>query len=237
MAFFAALRQERLLFGEQDLSETGSMQHSVANKADGANDERMFAPAAARNGDAIVSALVPLLPATGNALEIASGTGEHLVKLAAAMPGLTWHPTDIDADRLKSIAAWTAHEKLTNIQAPLAFNAISSPWAGGAMDAIYLSNLIHLISSEDAVKLIANIASIYAPAGKIAIYGPFKRGEAFASEGDEAFDASLRLRNQAIGYKSMEWVDEQFAVHALIPTERIGMPANNILTLWSRPPS
>lgn len=211
------------------------MQHSVANKADDSNDGRMFAPAAARNGDAIVAALTPLLPTSGQALEIASGTGEHVVKLASATPGLTWHPTDIEADRLKSIAAWTAHEKLSNIQAPIAFNAIIDKWTGETMDVIYLSNLIHLISADDAEKLIVNLASICAPAGCVALYGPFKRGEAFASKGDEEFDTSLRLRDPAIGYKSMEWVDEQFARHGLTQTKMIAMPANNLLTLWSRP--
>lgn len=211
------------------------MRHSVANKADDSNDGRMFAPAAARNGDAIVAALTPLLPTSGHALEVASGTGEHVVKLASATPGLIWHPTDIDADRLKSIAAWTAHERLSNIQAPIAFNAISDKWAGQTMDVIYLSNLIHLISADDAEKLVANLASICAPAGCVALYGPFKRGEAFASKGDEEFDASLRLRDSAIGYKSMEWVGEQFAQHGLTQTKMIAMPANNLLTLWSRP--
>lgn len=211
------------------------MQHSVANKADQPDDARMYAPAAGRNSDAILAALVPLLPRTGNALEIASGTGEHVVNLAKATPGLTWYPTDIDADRLKSIAAWTAHERLTNIEPPFAFNAVTQPWDKAAMDAIYLSNLIHLVSSDEAIKLIANMDAICTEAGFIAIYGPFKRAETFASEGDEAFDTSLRLRNPAIGYKSIEWMDDQFAVHGLKPAERIAMPANNILSLWSRP--
>lgn len=210
------------------------MRHSVANKADQPGDTRMYAPAAGRNSEAILAALVPLLPKTGNALEIASGTGEHVVRLAKATPAITWHPTDIDADRLKSIAAWTAHERLTNIEPPLAFNAVTQPWNEERMDAIYLSNLIHLISSDEAIRLIANMNKICADAGFVAIYGPFKRGETFASQGDETFDTSLRLRNPAIGYKSIEWVDEQFAVHDLKPVERIAMPANNILSLWSR---
>lgn len=234
MTLFAALRQGQLLFGEWELSEKGNLKHSVANTADDADDARMFAPAAARNGDAIVAALAPLLPKKGKALEVASGTGEHVVKLATATPGLTWYPTDIDTDRLTSIAAWTTHEKRTNIEAPVAFNAVTQVWDKAEMDAIYLANLLHLISSEAAMALIANLASICAPTGHIAIYGPFKRGGTFASEGDEAFDTSLRLRDPAIGYKSIEWVDQQFAGHDLRPTERIAMPANNILTLWSR---
>lgn len=217
------------------MTEKDSLQPSLANKADDPDDARMFAPAAARNGDAILAALVPLLPDTGKALEIASGTGEHVVKLAAATPGLLWFPTDIEADRLASIAAWTAHEERPNIKPPVTFNAVTDTWPAGAMDAVYLSNLIHLVSTEQAEGLIANIASICAGAGPVAIYGPFKRGDTFASQGDEAFDTSLRLRNSAIGYKSIEWVDDQFALHGLAPAHRIAMPANNLLSLWSRP--
>lgn len=210
------------------------MRHSVANKADGDSDARMFAPAAARNVDAIVSALAPLLPIKGRVLEVASGTGEHVVRLAKASPNLSWHPTEIAEDRLKSIAAWTAHESCTNIEPPQHFNAITDTWQDGEMEAIYLANLIHLISEEEAEKLVANLASICAPGGRIAIYGPFKRGDGFASQGDEDFDASLRQRNPSIGYKSIEWLDEKFTANDLKQSDQIAMPANNLLTIWSR---
>ncbi|CAN0602823.1 unnamed protein product, partial [Ectocarpus sp. 12 AP-2014] len=84
------------------------MQHSVAHQGE-TDDGRLFAPAAARNADAIIEALAPHLPTSGNALEVASGTGEHIVRLAQTTPDLAWHPSDIDAERLTSITAWTFH--------------------------------------------------------------------------------------------------------------------------------
>jgi hypothetical protein len=208
--------------------------HSFAHAGE-VDDGRLFAPAAARNGDAIVQALLPYLPAKGNALEIASGTGEHMMKLAAATPNLTWQPTDIDPQRLTSIAAWTAHTGTKNILAPLDYNAVSDPWPGQPMHAVFLSNLTHLISMPQAQALLGHLASSLIADGILAIYGPFKRGTAFASQGDERFDASIRAQLPQAGYKPISWVEDQLATQALHKIDTLPMPANNLMTLWKRP--
>src|SRR6266576_3269653 len=71
-------------------------------------------PAVARNRDPILAILRRTLPRTGTVLEIASGTGEHAVHFAAHLPGLTWQPTDPDADALRSIAAYRVSAQLPN---------------------------------------------------------------------------------------------------------------------------
>ena len=55
---------------------------------------RRQAPAAARNRQPILDVLRPRLPAHGLVLEIASGTGEHIVHFAEAFPGLDFQPSD-----------------------------------------------------------------------------------------------------------------------------------------------
>jgi hypothetical protein len=160
--------------------------------------------------------LVPHLPSRGNALEVASGTGEHVVRLAEATPGLAWHPTDIDPERLTSITAWTIHNGATNIRPPLAYNPVEEAWPGAPMDAVYLSNLIHLISTEAARSLLSHLAGALAPGVLIAIYGPFKRGTAYASDGDERFDAAIRAERPDAGYKDIGWVEAELSGHRLI---------------------
>lgn len=209
-------------------------QHSVAH-AGQTGDGRLFAPAAARNAHAIVDALVPHLPTTGNALEIASGTGEHVVKLAAATPNLVWQPTDIDPERLASIAAWTTHTSTPNILPPQAYNAVTDPWPGAPMDAVFLSNLTHLISTPQAEALLAHLADALATNGLLTIYGPFLRGHTFASEGDERFDASIRAQMPEAGYKDIGWIESRLIAHALQKVDTLPMPANNLMTLWKRP--
>ena len=44
------------------------------------SDDRRYAPAALRNGDLILDVLRGVLPMIGVILEIASGSGEHLLR-------------------------------------------------------------------------------------------------------------------------------------------------------------
>ncbi len=208
--------------------------HSFAERGE-VDDGRLFAPAAARNIDAILEALVPHLPASGNALEVASGTGEHVVRLAKATPDLIWHPSDIDAERLTSITAWTAQSSATNVRAPSAYNAVEQTWDGIPMDAVFLSNLTHLISDQAATNLLTHLSGALAAGGLLAIYGPFKRGADYASEGDERFDASIRAERPEAGYKDIGWVESQLASHGLKHQDTIAMPANNLMTIWTQP--
>ena len=56
---------------------------------------KRHAPATVRNRDVIAQALAKLLPDRGLVLEIASGTGEHVVHFAKLFPALTWQPTAV----------------------------------------------------------------------------------------------------------------------------------------------
>ncbi|MFN3172092.1 MAG: DUF938 domain-containing protein [Hyphomicrobiales bacterium] len=210
------------------------IQHSVANQGE-ADDGRLFAPAAARNADAILTTLTPHLPSSGYALEVASGTGEHVIALAKACPDLIWQPTDIDDERLESIAAWIAHSGLPNVAPPLYYNAVETTWPGPPMGAVFLSNLTHLISEGAAKTMLAHIAGALASGGLLAIYGPFKRGTNYASEGDARFDASIRAERPEAGYKDIGWVEAELLGHNLMKHDTLAMPANNLMTLWRAP--
>ncbi len=192
---------------------------------------KLHAPSAARNGSAIVEALLPLVPRQGNALEIASGTGEHMVRFATTFPALRWQPTDIEPDRLESIAAWCDEAGLTNVMPPVILDASVRGWADefGGQNLIFLSNLLHLISIEEATTIIHEAAKALAPEGFFAIYGPFLRSERFASESDRLFDESLRARSPEIGYKSFESIRKIQAKAGLKPLVPIKLPANNLL--------
>ncbi|MGD1888466.1 MAG: DUF938 domain-containing protein [Cohaesibacteraceae bacterium] len=207
--------------------------HSFAEKRE-PSDDRLFAPAAARNIGPIIDALVPHLPEKGMVLEVASGTGEHVIALAEATPHLSWQPTDVDPERLKSIAAWITHAGTSNIEAPIAFDAVKTPWPGEPANAVFLANLLHLISDADAQALLANLANALQSEGILALYGPFKRGEDYASEGDQRFDAAIRAERPSAGYKSIDWVENQCMENKLSRIAQVAMPANNLMTLWRR---
>lgn len=192
---------------------------------------KLSAPSAVRNGPAIAEALAGLVPDQGTALEIASGTGEHVVRLAQAFPGLIWQPTDIDPARLASIALWRAEAALPNILPPEPLDATVPGWARdrAQQEVILLSNLTHLISMPDVEILIAEAAAALVPGGVFLIYGPFLRGTEYASDADRAFDASLRQSDMDIGYKSFQSIQAAQQSAGLAVQPPIEMPANNLL--------
>jgi len=205
-------------------------------KTEGAGDGRDFAPAAGRNIDPILGVLTRHAPDEGRALEIASGTGQHMARLAAAFPGLDWQPTDLNPERMASIKAWRAHAGLSNYGAPVVMDA-SRPWPEGygSFQLVCLVNVLHLITAPSARAIVENAAGALAPGGVFTIYGPFRRGEAFVSDGDRAFDASLRAQDPATGYKEIAWVEETARVAGLEIVERVELPAANLMLVTRRP--
>lgn len=214
--------------------------HSQAERHDpqdgGAGaDARLSAPSARRNAPHIAAALAGVLPKTGAVLEIAAGTGEHAVALARANPGLTWCPTEIDPDRRASIDAWARAEGLGNISPATALDAAAPDWRAGPYQAVYLANLLHLITEGQAANVIAGAARALAPGGVFCLYGPFREQGAYRSEGDASFDARLRAADPATGYKSVEWCTETAHAAGLAAQARFELPANNLVLVFARP--
>jgi len=199
--------------------------------------EKLSAPSALRNRGAIVQAMRPFMPATGSALEIASGTGEHVVHYAAAFEGIIWQPTELADDRLASIAAWCGESGQRNILAPKFLNAAISGWAGGfaAQNVIILSNLLHLISQSEAETVLNEATKALAAGGVLLVYGPFLRGGAFAGAADQRFHESLRASDPEIGYKSFQAIQGLFAASGLAAADPVEMPANNLLLAAHKP--
>lgn len=210
----------------------------TASVALASDNGKLHAPSAARNGNAIVEALKPYAPIQGKALEIASGTGEHMLRFATAFPAISWQPTDIEAARLTSIKAWCDEVGLTNVKPPVMLDATVPGWSEifRGQNLIFLSNLLHLISVEEADTIIAESAKALAPNGLLVIYGPFLRGDDFASAADRQFDESLRAEASEIGYKSFESIQGLQAKAGLATLAPIAMPSNNLLLAAKQAP-
>lgn len=200
-------------------------------------DGKLFAPASARNCEAIGQLLAMVAPPRGRALELASGTGQHVVAHAARLPGLTWQPTEVDAVRRDSIRVYIQEAGLDNILPPVALDATAPGWAAqhGQQDLIVLVNLLHLVSEAEAKCLITEAAAALAPGGRFVIYGPFTRGGALTSEGDRSFDAALRAHDPETGYKDdfdvIDWLHDA----GLELLQAVEMPANNLALAAEKP--
>ncbi|MCC5969474.1 MAG: DUF938 domain-containing protein [Pararhodobacter sp.] len=198
---------------------------------------KRHAPSAARNMEPIAAVLAQHLPATGRALELASGTGQHIGFFAARFTGLIWQPSDINPDNLASIRAWASDAPRENLCDPVLLDACTAGWAAdhGGNAAICLTNLLHLISQPEAEILLTETARALAPDGVFCLYGPFKRTETLISEGDRAFDESLRAQDPAIGYKNIEWVETVLTGHGLAARALHEMPASNLMLVMQLP--
>ena len=192
------------------------------------------APAAARNRQPILEVLRPRLPARGLVLEVASGTGEHAVHFAAALPGLDFQPSDPDADARASIDAWVADSGLANLRPALALDAAAPGWPVAAADAVLCCNMIHISPWASAAGLVAGAASILPPGGLLYLYGPYRRNGRHTAPSNAAFDEDLRRRNPAWGVRDLEAVAALAAGSGFGTPEVVEMPANNLSVLFRR---
>jgi hypothetical protein len=197
----------------------------------------LTAPAVARNREPILAVLRRVLPERGLVLEIASGSGEHTVYFAAALPGLTWQPTDPDQEARESIAAYRAAMALTNVLPPLALDAAASRWPvtqADAIVAIMAINMIHIAPWAAAEGLIASAERLLPAGGVLFLYGPFREHGQHTAPSNAAFDESLRARNREWGVRDLDEVAALAGRHSLALEERVAMPANNLSVVFRR---
>lgn len=201
----------------------------TASVADSQGDGRLFAPSAERNSAPIVNLIKRIAPEPGNALEIASGTGQHIVQLALSLPNIIWSPSEVDGERLKSISAWAENENLLNIKPPIYLDATETGWAESLPKSnfILLVNLLHLISWNETETLIGELSVALKTKGIALVYGPFMRNGQLISEGDRNFHTSLIQTDPDIGYKNDLEMLTLFSNSGLLHLETVEMPANN----------
>ena len=201
----------------------------TASVAVSQGDGRLFAPSAERNSAPIVNLIKRIAPEPGNALEIASGTGQHIVQLALSLPNIIWSPSDVEGERLKSISAWVESENLLNIKPPMYLDATETGWAKSLPKSnfILLVNLLHLISWDETETLISELSIALKTKGIALVYGPFMRNGQLISEGDKNFHTSLIQTDPDIGYKNDLEMLALFSNSGLVHLETVEMPANN----------
>jgi hypothetical protein len=198
------------------------------------DDPRRHSPAAERNRDPILAELRRLLPQQGQALEIASGSGQHAAHCAAALPGWCWQPSDGDPQALASIDAWCSG--LPNVAPALLLNVLAPSWPGAplAVDLILCANLLHIAPWDTCAALMQGAARHLSANGLLVTYGPYVEDGVVTAPGNQAFDADLRMRNPAWGLRRLTDVSLQAQAQGLRLQERVAMPANNLLLVWAR---
>jgi hypothetical protein len=203
-------------------------------QADELTDGRLVSPSAERNKGPILTVLERVLPPTGLVLEIASGTGQHVVYFARALKRLIWQPTDVDADCRRSISAWLAAENLPNVNRPLDLDVRTSPWPVPAVDAIVCINLVHIAPWAVTTALFAGAKLALCEAGPVYLYGPYCVQGRHTAPSNEAFDGALRAHNPDWGVRDLEEVTGVAEEHGFDLINTVEMPANNLSVLFRK---
>jgi hypothetical protein len=206
-------------------------------------DGRLDAPAFHRNHQAIRAVLGKFLAGkSGDVVEAGSGTGQHAVDFARHFPEITWWPSDLNEQHLKSIAAWRAHAGLPNVRPPLRIDLSDPAWCAEMHDgsgpanllAVFCANVIHIAPWRVAEGLFAGAGRYLRKDGRLFLYGPFKRGGKHTALSNAVFDTSLREKDLEWGVRDIVDVEKLAASAGLELISEDEMPANNLTLAFAR---
>ena len=197
-------------------------------------DGRIVSPSAERNKGPIAEILVRTLPARGEVLEVSSGTGQHVLHFAQAMPHIRWRPTERDANSLKSIASWLAQTAAPNVSAPLHLDVYDVIWPAHEVTAVVCINMIHIAAPSAAEALLRGAGNVIAPGGILFLYGPYLRQGRHTSLSNKAFDERLKAENPEWGVRNLEDVVDLANSVGLELEQTHDMPANNLAVIFRK---
>ena len=211
---------------------------------------RLSSPAAERNRQPILDVLRRVLPPSGRALEIASGSGQHVSWFARHLPRWTWQPTEYAAASLPSIAAWSVLDEddlaespeaaagtgpLANVLPPLQLDVCAAAWpVAGMFDAITCANMIHASPPQTLPGLMHGAGRHLARDGVLVTYGPYILDDEPLTASNVEFDAWLKARDPGWGIRRLADVLAHARDAGLRLRERIAMPANNLMLVFER---
>ena len=197
-------------------------------------DDRRSAPHVARNAGPIAEVLANVLPGHGLVLELASGSGEHVVHFARAFPKLLFQPSDPEPAALRSIEAWRAEAGLFNLLPAVSLDARAADWPVEQADAVLAINMVHISPWSATAGLMRGAARLLAPGAPLYLYGAYRRAGIETAPSNEAFDANLKARDPDWGLRDLEAVADEAARHGFALENVVEMPANNLSVIFRK---
>ena len=195
--------------------------------------EPLIAEAAVRNAPPILEVLQREFGESERVLEIGSGTGQHAVFFAAALPGLVWQTSELDGHH-EPICAWIEHSRVDNVQAPISLDVRTASVESATFDAAFSANTAHIMDIEAVRSMFHVVGAALGEGGVFCLYGPFRIGGEFNARSNEGFDASLRHRNPSMGIRDLETLDEFAGKVGLERVRLYAMPSNNFTAVWKK---
>lgn len=192
-------------------------------------------PATERNREPILAVLKEILPQKGHILEIASGSGEHVVHFAPHYKDIIWQPSDLDERCLRSINAWTTQFKLKNVKMPLEIDTTRDEnWPHGPFDGVTCINMIHISPWAATVGLMKRVSERLNTGGFLYLYGPYRQNGAHTSPSNAEFEQWLKGRDASWGIRDLADVESEAAKNGLTLKNVTPMPANNFSVVFRK---
>jgi SAM-dependent methyltransferase len=195
-----------------------------------------FSAACERNKDPILEVLRVRFAGRAQVLEVGSGTGQHAVHFARALPHLVWHPTE-QLTYLADLAERVKLEGPGNLRAPTVLDVRQALWPLRNADAMFTANTLHIMSWPEVMALFAGVGTVLAPGGVLCVYGPFRYGGKYTSDSNRDFDRMLQERDPLSGIRDVDdiaVVAGQYGVRMLSDHD---LPANNRLLVFAKEPA
>lgn len=197
-------------------------------------DHRRSAPHVARNAGPIADVLRELLPERGLVLEVASGTGEHVLHFAREFPKLLWQPSDPEPSALRSIEAWRVEAGLFNLLPAVSLDARAAEWPVDRADAVLAINMVHISPWSATAGLMRGAGRLLAPGAPLYLYGAYRRAGVATAPSNAAFDESLKARDPEWGLRDLDDVAAEAGRHGLALERVVEMPANNLSVVFRK---
>jgi len=194
--------------------------------------DKPFSPASERNREPILAVLRRYFADRRRVLEIGSGSGQHAVHFAAALPHLHWQASD-RPENLPGIRQWLAGAGLANTPEPIELD-VDGPWPPARFDALFSANTLHIMGWLQVQRLFAALPQVLDDDAVVVIYGPFHRDGRPTSDSNARFDAMLRSQGGEMGVRDLAQVHALARAAGLVPVAEEVMPANNLCLVWRR---
>jgi cyclopropane fatty-acyl-phospholipid synthase-like methyltransferase len=198
--------------------------------------EKPNAPATERNRDVILQVLQDEFRESRSVLEIGSGTGQHAVFFARALPHLIWQSSDREINHA-GIQSWIDDAGLENVRMPLLLDVEVSERPDDTFEAVFSANTAHIMGFPAVECMFSIVGACLIEGGVFCLYGPFNQNGAFTSPSNEKFDASLKAQDVSMGIRNLEDLDALAEVNGMTRVRLYAMPANNNLVVWQKAPA
>ncbi len=189
-----------------------------------------------RNKGPILEVLRTAFADCKHVLEVGSGTGQHAVHFALAMPWLVWQPSEVP-DAMQGLRRRIFNEGPSNLRAPVTIEVTETPWDVRKVDGVFTANTLHIMHWPQVEAFFAGLPAVSKPGTVLAVYGPFNYGGQYSSPSDASFDEMLRARDPQSGIRDFERVDALARAAGFMLAADHPMPANNRTIVWKLAPA